>query len=65
MEIEISVPDMITLKGDSSERSIRLENCHNSLNSSGLSKNCKFQYLCEIAVDEAQARIERLKELGK
>jgi len=29
MEIEISVPDMITLKGDKSERSIRLENCHN------------------------------------
>lgn len=29
MEIEISVPDMITLKGDSSERLIRLENCHN------------------------------------
>ena len=29
MEIEMSVPDMITLKGDSSERSIRLENCHN------------------------------------
>jgi len=29
MEIEISVPDMITLKGDLSERSIRLENCHN------------------------------------
>jgi hypothetical protein len=24
----MSVPDKITLKGDSSERSIRLENCH-------------------------------------
>ncbi len=29
LEIEISIPDMITLKGDLSERSIRLENCHN------------------------------------
>jgi hypothetical protein len=28
MEIEISVPEMITLKGKSSERLIRLENCH-------------------------------------
>ncbi len=29
METEIFVPDVITLKGDLSERSIRLENCHN------------------------------------
>ncbi len=29
METEISVPDVITLKGDLSERLIRLENCHN------------------------------------
>ncbi len=29
METEISVPEVITLKGDLSERIIRLENCNN------------------------------------
>ena len=29
METEIVVPDVIILKGDAAERTIRLENCHN------------------------------------
>ncbi len=29
METEITVPDVITLKSDTAERKIRLEDCHN------------------------------------
>jgi hypothetical protein len=56
METEIFVPDVITLKGDSSERSIRLENCN--------SQNDVMEYLkiCLLLFSESTNREHPLSQ---
>jgi hypothetical protein len=44
MEIDISVPDVITLKSEYSERLIRLENCHDQNDVMDYLKMCLYLY---------------------